>query len=163
MTSASWSIQPGETLIREDIHRRFGGNPQAGIARSGTTANVIAYSDPEKAGDNGYDFDGWDVGEEVFYYTGEGKNGDQKMDRGNRAIADHVGDEYALRLFLAIGNRPGSQTRIQRYLGQFAVDLERPYDVRTAPGADGALRKVFVFRLKPVGPVVTDNVPTRSS
>lgn len=162
MTSASWTVQPGETLVRDDIHRRFGGNPQAGISRSGSTTNVVVYSDPEKAGDNGYDFDGWDVAEEVFYYTGEGKIGDQKMDRGNRAIADHVADGYALRLFLAIGNKPGSQTRIQRYLGEFAVDPERPYEVRNAPGTDGALRKVFVFRLRPVGSVVTENVPTRT-
>lgn len=161
MTPA-WTVQPGDSLIREEIHRRFGGNSQAGIARSGTTANVIVYSDPEKAGDNGYDFDGWDGAEEAFYYTGEGKVGDQKMDRGNRAIADHVADGYALRLFLATGNKPGSQARIQRYLGQFAVDPEQPYEVRTAPGTDGAARKVFVFRLVPIGPIVTDGVPTRS-
>ncbi|WP_139334985.1 hypothetical protein [Mycobacterium sp. GA-1841] len=162
MTSASWNVQPGETLIRGDIHRVYGGNPQAGISRSGATPNVIVYSDPAKAGDNGYDFDGWDAREGVFYYTGEGKTGDQKMDRGNRAIADHCADGYALRLFLAIGNKPGSQTRIQRYLGEFEVDLERPYEIRTAPGTDGALRKVFVFRLRPVGPVVTEKVHTRA-
>lgn len=162
MTLAAWTISPGETLVREDIHCRFGGNPQAGISRSRSTTNVFVYSDPEKAGDNGYDFDGWDGAEDVFYYTGEGKLGDQKMGHGNSAIADHTADGYTLRLFLAIGNKPGSQTRIQRYLGEFAVDRERPYEIRTAPGTDGVLRKVFVFRLRPVGSVVTENVPART-
>lgn len=162
MKSASWSIQPGDNLTRDEIHRRFGGNSQAGISRSATTSNVLIYSDPKRAGDNGYDFDGWDVAQDVFYYTGEGKSGDQRMNRGNRNIADHAVDGYALRLFLAIGNKPGTQTRIHRYLGQFAVDAERPYEVRTAPGTDGAPRKVFVFRLRPVGCVLTDGIPTRS-
>ena len=68
------------------------------------------------------------------YRTGEGKTGDQVMLRGNRVIAEHQADGTALRLFVAVGNRPGSGTRIHQYVGQFAVDPERPYVVRRAPG-----------------------------
>jgi hypothetical protein len=92
------------------------------------------YSDHEKAAANGYDFDGWNESQQVYYYTGEGKTGDQVMLRGNRAIAEHQADGTALRLFVAVGNRPGSGTRIHQYVSQFAVDPERPYVVRRAPG-----------------------------
>jgi hypothetical protein len=93
------------------------------------------YSDHEKAAANGYDFDGWDAARELYYYTGEGKVGDQLMVRGNRAIADHRATGTALRLFDgAVGNKPGSDTRIHHYVGQFAVDPEEPYLTRIAPG-----------------------------
>jgi len=38
---------------------------------------VLVYSDHEKAAANGYDFDGWNASHQVYYYTGEGKVGDQ--------------------------------------------------------------------------------------
>jgi hypothetical protein len=159
MTSPTWTVQPGETLVREQIHGAYGGNPQAGISRSSSTPNVLVYSDHDKAAANGYDFDGWDQSQHVYYYTGEGKVGNQLMLRGNRAIADHQADGTALRLFVAVGNRPGSGTRIHQYVGQFAVDPEHPYVVRRAPGTDGVPRDVFVFRLLPVGPVAVGDGP----
>jgi len=154
MTSPTWTVQPGDTLIRQQIHDAFGGNPQAGISRSSTTPNVLVYSDHEKAATNGYDFDGWDESRRVYYYTGEGKIGDQEMLRGNKAIADHQADGTALRLFMAIGNKPGTGTRIHQYVGQFTLDRDLPYITRRAPGTDGVPRQVFVFRLVPAGPVI---------
>jgi hypothetical protein len=106
MTSPTWTVQPGETLVREQIHGVYGGNPKSGISRSSSTPNVLVYSDHEKAAANGYDFDGWNESQQVYYYTGEGKTGDQVMLRGNRAIAEHQADGTALRLFVAVGNRP---------------------------------------------------------
>jgi hypothetical protein len=94
--------------------------------------------------------------------TGEGKIGDQLMVRGNRAIGDHRANGTALRLFVAVGNKPGSDTRIHHYVGQFAVDPEEPYLTRIAPGTDGIPRNVFVFRLHPVGPVVIESDPQTS-
>lgn len=153
MTAPTWNLTPGQTLVREQIHGAYGGNAQAGISGSSTTPNVLVYSDHEKAAANGYDFDGWDRSGQLYYYTGEGKIGDQVMARGNRAIADHRTDGTALRLFVAIGNRPGTGTRIHHYVGEFAVDPDVPYVVRRAPGADGNPRNVFVFRLLPVGDI----------
>ena len=144
--SSSWrqAVVPGETLVREQIHGAYGGNSQAGISRSSNSPNVLVYSDHEKAADNGYDFDGWDRSLRVYYYTGEGKVGDQTLARGNRAIAEHQRDAAALRLFVAVGYRPGTGTRIHHDIGQFAVDSELPYVVRRAPGIDGVPRDVLV-------------------
>ena len=123
---------------------------------------MLVYSDHEKAAANGYDFDGWDESGQVYYYTGEGKVGDQVMARGNRSIADHQSDSTALRLFVAIGNRPGTGTRIHHYVGEFAVDSVTLYLVRSAPGTDGNPRNVFVFRLLPVGTVDMGDQPHTS-
>lgn len=156
MTSPIWTVQPGDTLIREQIHGTYGGNRQSGISGSSTTANVFVYSDHDKAAANGYDFDGWDGSRRLYFYTGEGKTGDQQMARGNKAIADHRSDSTALRLFVAVGNQPGSTTRMHRYIGEFTVDPELPYLVKVAPGTDGVPRNVFVFRLRPVAAVTVD-------
>ena len=115
------------------------------------------YSDHDKAAANGYDLDGWDQSQQVYFYTGEGKVGNQVMLRGNRAVVEHQADGTALRLFVAVGNLPGSGTRIHQYVGQFAVDPQLPYLVRRAPGIDGIPRDVFVFRQQPTGPVAVDD------
>jgi hypothetical protein len=60
MTAPTWNLQPGDILVREQIHGQCGGNPQAGISRLSSTPNVLVYSDHDKAAANGYDFDGWD-------------------------------------------------------------------------------------------------------
>ena len=160
MTAPLWSIAPGEDRIREEIHGAYGGSRQNGISRSAQTPNILVYSDHEKASRNGYDFDGWDVNHELFYYTGEGPTGDQQLTRGNKAILDHKENQLALRLFVAVGNVAGTGTRIHRYVGQFEVDPDLPYIQRTAPGADGVPRNVIVFRLMPIGETKTDVAQT---
>jgi Tfp pilus assembly protein PilX len=73
MTAPTWNLQPGDILVREQIHRQYGANPQAGISRSSSTPNVLVYSDHDKAGANGYDFNGWDAAKQFFYYTARGR------------------------------------------------------------------------------------------
>jgi len=153
--AATWNITPGETNTRQEIADLCGGDHRyRGIVPF--DGNVAIYSDHSKAGDFGYDFDGWDANHHLFFYTGEGSVGDQQLVRGNRSIADHREEDRALRLFVAVGNAAGTGTRTHRYVGQFEIDADVPYVTRTAPGQDGVPRKVLVFRLHPVGPVVTD-------
>jgi hypothetical protein len=49
MTAPTWNLQPGDILVREQIHDQYGGNPQAGISRSSSTPNVLVSSDYDKA------------------------------------------------------------------------------------------------------------------
>ena len=160
MTGPGWGIAPGEDRIRKEIHGAYGGSSQNGISVSARTPNILVYSDHEKAGQNGYDFDGWDVPGEVFYYTGEGRSGNQQFKDGNAAILDHKKRQLALRLFIAVGNVAGTKTRVHRYAGQFEIDSELPYLQRVAPGTDGAPRTVIVFRLRPIGETNSANAPT---
>ena len=93
--------------------------------------------------------------QQVHYYTREGKTGDQVMLRGNRAIAEHQADGTALRLFVAVGNRPGSGTRTsmsansqstQNVLTSFAGHLAASSSTRGASGQ----RREFVGERVPI-------------
>jgi hypothetical protein len=149
--SAGWDVPLGAVLSRAERKERFGGSTQRGIEPSTTTPNVFVYSDPAKGESYGYNFDGWSDRDQVFLYTGEGRQGDQRMTGGNRAILEHRTQGRALRLFVADGHVEGTGQRQHRYIGEFEIDEETPYAVEDAPDENGESRTVFVFRLRPVG------------
>lgn len=147
-----WMYEVGDVALRSDIHGTYGGAIYGGIESSARTPNVMIYTDPEQGTKNGYDYDGWDGNDpNVFYYTGEGRHGDQTMREGNKAIRDHESDGRALRLFEAVDEpqRPGGKR--QRYVGEFNLDPGAPYRMAPAPDAAGDRRQVIVFRLVRAG------------
>ena len=151
-----WSIEVGDELTREEISRQYGGSKFGGIEASAKTPNVFIHTDPDQAGLHGYDFDGWNEDGTVFFYTGEGRFGDQVMARGNKAISQHHESGRALRVFIANGIKEGTKgTKMQMYLGEFEVDSDSPYSIEESRDDNGDLRNVFVFRLLPVGDVKT--------
>lgn len=136
-----WSIAPGSTIERKEVHALYGGRTQGGIGPSGKTPNVLIFSDPVAGEPHGY-YDGWD--NEVFHYTGEGQRGDQQMKSGNAAILNHAKEGRPLRLFEGARN-------LVTYEGEFEVDREQPFYLTDAPETnDGPLRQVIVFRLRPL-------------
>ena len=156
MSSANndWDLKPGEFLTREKRRERFGGALYGGIEPSAKSNNIFIYSDPSRGENYGYKFDGWNSDKSIYLYTGEGRLGDQELKDGNRAIANHVEDGRALRLFVAAGEVDGnSKAKNQMYVGEFSLDAELPYYIAEAPDFEGEIRTVFVFRLKPVGSV----------
>lgn len=150
----AWTVSVGETLGRRERMERFGGALYGGIEPSRSSPNVFVYSDPHAGTAYGYHYDGWSADGSVFFYTGEGRLGDQQLKSGNAAILHHEAEGRALRLFVADGTEPGSATRIQRYVGRFRVDADEPYLIAEAPDAEGNARTVLVFRLLPVGDVL---------
>ncbi|MEV4835240.1 hypothetical protein AB0K05_11995 [Nonomuraea sp. NPDC049486] len=149
-------LKPGEIRTRGQLAPIFGGSPQGGICPSGTTPNVLLYSDPKVGELRGY-YDGWlaEVDERglVFEYTGHGES-DQTFEgqhgRGNRAVLHHFDDGRALQVFKAVGVVPGTGTKRHRYLGRFELDEVKPYVVRQVPNSKGMMRRVIVFRLRPI-------------
>jgi 5-methylcytosine-specific restriction protein A len=77
----------------------------------------------------------------TFWYTGEGRNGDMRMIKGNFAIRNSAAKGKQLHLF--------EQTRkgFVQYLGEF-VYLDHHED--RAPDSAGDLRKVIVFELEAI-------------
>ncbi len=149
MASSEWDLKPGDTLSRADRKDRFGGSLQGGIAHSAKTPNVFIYTDPGAGTEHGYE-DHWDPGGDIFYYTGEGQEGDQRFDKppwGNAAVRDHKKTGRAIRLFEAAGTKPGSDEVIQRYAGRFETDDAAPYTIQHGPDRNGVEREVIVFRL----------------
>lgn len=149
---SDWTLMPGDVTTRREVADAYGGATQGGIQPSARTQNVFVYVDPTAGEQHGYAFDGW-ADDGAFYYSGEGQVGDQVLTKGNAAIANHVADGRALRVFEAVGSGPGGKR--QRYLGEFAVDPADPYRTETGPDRNGNPRAVLVFRLIPHGAVET--------
>lgn len=140
--SDTWDISPGSIVRRVELHDRFGGGRQGGIANSRRSPNVLIFSDPDVGEQHGYQ-DRW-VNDE-YHYVGEGQVGDQTMDRGNGAILRHEADGRALRLFWGVRG-------MVQYAGEFELSQPEPWYERNAKetGSDRQ-RKVIVFRLRPLG------------
>ncbi|MFC9243228.1 restriction endonuclease [Streptomyces sp. NPDC057136] len=135
----SWDLEPGNVIERKQLHVKFGGRTQGGIGPSARTPNVMIFTDPIAGEKHGY-YDGW-MSDGLFHYSGEGQAGDQRMLSGNASILNHRAEGRALRVF------EGARGHVT-YLGEFTV--EGWYEADAPETGDGPLRKVIVFRLRPL-------------
>ncbi|WP_078596325.1 HNH endonuclease [Evansella clarkii] len=89
-------FKPGKVYRRRSIHEKYGGQNQSGISTPRSFPFIMIFT-----GDSGEEYgykDGWqDNG--VFYYTGEGQEGDMNFNKGNKAIRDHVENGKDIYLF----------------------------------------------------------------
>lgn len=92
----------------------------------------------------------------TFHLSGAGMHGDQEMTRGNLALLRHKEQGRAVHLFHQLRRHSDEPGRLYRHLGRFEVDAEQPYYVADAADANGHMRTVIVFRLRPVGATVPD-------
>ena len=99
----------GQLYRRTDLHRRFGGQKQGGISTPATHSFLMLFTG-EQGQQYGYK-DGW-TEDGVFFYTGEGQEGDMPFVRGNKAIRDHTADGKDIHLFAYV-----SRGQV-RYVGQ---------------------------------------------
>ncbi len=138
----AWDLKPGDTIERKQLHQRFGGRTQGGIGPSAKSPNVMVFTDPVAGEKHGY-YDGW-MPDGYFHYSGEGQYGDQRMISGNASILNHKVEGRALRVF------KGARGLVT-YLGEFEIAADDPYYEADAPETnDGPIRKVIVFRLRPI-------------
>jgi hypothetical protein len=146
MPTDIWSLRPGDTITRKQLHEQFGGRTQGGISPSKGSPNVFLFTDLEVGPLHGY-FDGLHEGDDCFHYYGEGQYGDQRMVSGNASVLRHRQEGRHLRLFEVVRGKE----RLVQYLGEYELDSARPYFETDAPETGGgAIRKVFVFRLRPI-------------
>lgn len=126
---------------RRDVHDRFGGNPQSGIAPSSIVPAIFLFT-----GDTGLKFGYRDSPEALDYcdYVGEGQVGDMSFTGGNRAVRDHARDGRSLHLFRSLGK--GKQ---HRYLGEFSL---AGFSWNEGRDRNEDLRKIIVFHLARVQP-----------
>lgn len=125
----------GEVYRRRDLHLAYGGQWQGGISTPSDSPLIFLFT-----GDSGHQYgyrDGYrDDG--TYWYTGEGQEGDMRMERGNQAIRDHEKNGKALHLFESIGEG------MVRYLGE-AIYLDHHEEV--TPDRNGNPRRAIVFEL----------------
>ncbi|MFJ6776706.1 restriction endonuclease, partial [Kitasatospora sp. NPDC091257] len=140
--------EPGEAMPRSELHAMYGGNRQSGISISAQAGMIHLFSDPIHVENYGMP-DGLDE-EGIYLYTGAGQKGDQTLTQGNRALLTHK--DANRDVFIWRREKQGAY----RCVGQFEVDQEQPFISTDAFDADGELRTVIVFRLRPVGELAAD-------
>lgn len=87
---------PKQLYKRSEIHNRYGGNRQGGIAPSAKFPYIFIFSGKSGA-QYGYK-DGWD-NPNIFSYTGEGQKGDMRFIKGNLALREHLNNGKRVFLF----------------------------------------------------------------
>ncbi len=130
----------GEEYTREEISKKYGGQIQRGIVTPKDKPFIILFSTP-KGEQYGYS-DGWHDG--IFYYTGEGQTGDQKIEKGNKAIAESEGKKDILLLELSKGTGNGRGRNKYRFTGIMQCI---GYHEDTLPDRNKNNRSVIVFEL----------------
>jgi hypothetical protein len=134
-------VETVRPLYRRELHAAVGGQTQSGISPSAKERVILLFSDPVSGPEHGY-IDNWQA-DGFYHYTGEGQRGDQVMMRGNKAIRDHTLSERELHLFQAAG-----KSKPITYIGEF--HHEDHYDADAPETGGGPIRKVIIFRLKPL-------------
>lgn len=132
----------GIPVRRSRIHDKLGGNRQSGISPNNTTGKIFLFSTPHKGRVNGYT-DGWGP-DGFYYYSGEGRQGDQGIKKGNRSVLHHAEEGVTLHLFKSV------ESGVVQHVGEFAVHKSAPYYWTDALDMDGEMRSMIVFRLVPV-------------
>jgi hypothetical protein len=135
-----FDLAPGATILRKDLHARWGGRTQGGISPSRSTASIFIFWEPAVGEKHGY-YDEF-RGDGHFYYTGAGQYGDQRMRDANLALLNHQQGGRRVHLFAGAGGQV-------EYVGELELDAEEPYYETEAPETDdGPLRRVYVFNFR---------------
>jgi hypothetical protein len=138
----SWEIREGDELTRREVHRGCGGQERGGISTPRSSSNILLFA---TKGGQQYGYRDGLHSDGSFTYTGEGREGDQVFVRGNAALLHHRERKKTLRLF-----RETKESWV-RYLGEYFLDGERPYQFEDAPDRNNTMRRVIVFRLHRAG------------
>ena len=142
-------FEPGRIYNRRrDLHGEYGGQRQGGISTPADYDLIFLFTS-ESGSEYGYKDEFRPDG--IFWYTGEGQEGDMEMTRGNRALRDHQEDGKDLHLFEALGEGQ------VRYIGK-ALCLGHHWEDR--PDVHGDMRRAIVFELavEPTGDSGADGV-----
>lgn len=125
----------GNEYRRRDIHAKYGGQRQGGICTPAKFPLIFIFTG--KTGNQYGYIDGWQS-PDVFYYTGEGQEGDMAFNHGNLAIRDHVINSEDLHLFENL------KKGFVKYIGQMICI---GYHVQISPDFKGNNRNAIIFEL----------------
>jgi len=152
-------LKYGDVLSNREISRIFGVCAQRGIRYSGSLNDgirhvvliTVLHKSPEENIRNPYNDK---LKGDFLFYTGEGRVGNQKMERGNLALKKQITDGFPI--FVFEKKTPGRYI----FLGQYNV-LSAHLEIQ--PDIKGQRRKVFVYKLKRVSAAVSLNAVGKPS
>jgi hypothetical protein len=143
MTLQEWPILRGQTLKRTELHSLVGGAQQWGITSYQNGLGVLIFANPLSSRRYGYDKWEGQKPSGVFDYTGQGRFGDQNIEKGaNRTLLATQRTKKPIRLFVV------NKTDVT-YLGKYKL-ADDPFRYEFAPDESGLSRRVVVFSLVPV-------------
>lgn len=128
----------GQEYRRRDLHDQFGGQRQGGISTPADQSIILLFT-----GNSGEQYgytDGW-TNDGLFFYVGEGQQGDMNFIRGNAAIRDHISQGKDLHLFAY--TRKGHVC----YVDQMICT---GYHYADGPDGSGNTRQRIIFELAPL-------------
>lgn len=125
----------GNEYRRRDIHAKYGGQQQGGICTPARFPLIFIFTG--KSGNQFGYVDDWQSSN-VFYYTGEGQEGDMTFTHGNLAIRDHVKSGEDLHLF------ENMKKGFVKYIRQMICI---GYHTQISPDIKGNDRTAIIFEL----------------
>lgn len=141
----------GQVYVRKQIHSMLGGQEQGGISTPRSAPCVLLFRKQQASGyaqDDGWQLDGF------YHFSGQGQSFDMQMKRGNKAVRDHLEEGKVLMVFESVRPKEGLY-RFQgfmNYVDYYHKDKD----------ASGNKRRVFVFRLAPIGVYPSSQLPRQN-
>jgi 5-methylcytosine-specific restriction enzyme A len=123
---------------RTDIHDKYGGQRMSGISTPKDSPFIFLFTG-EEGKKYGY-VDGW-KSEYSYIFSGEGQEGDQEFNHGNKAISHHVDDGKDIILF------EKTDQGKYRLIDFFEYDSHYFED---GPDVNNSIRRTIKFKLSPV-------------
>ncbi|MEM0007047.1 MAG: YDG/SRA domain-containing protein [Candidatus Bathyarchaeia archaeon] len=144
----------GDILSNREISRIFDVCAQRGIRYNGSLQKgirhivliTVLHKTPEESLRNPYNDR---LEDDILLYIGEGRAGNQKMERGNLALKRQMTEGYPI--FVFEKKSPGKYMFLGRY-NVLSVNVEIQPDIK------GQSREVFVYKLKRASTSVSLNV-----
>ena len=127
---------PNKDYLRQDLHFNFSGSDQKGIVNL-SKHNAIFLINSPKGKNFGYS-DGWSNGK--YFLSGEGVEGDQKLTRGNKSLAESINSNKRIFLFEPIRDRKPYTHRLITELSCIDYDYSTEFDKQSQ-----TKRKMFKF------------------
>tara|TARA_Y100001970_G_C14107613_1_gene789054 strand:- start:30 stop:1250 length:1221 start_codon:yes stop_codon:yes gene_type:complete len=132
-------FEKGKTYKRSELHDNYGGDRQKGITNCVDYPIIFLFSNPSKKQDLYID----KKNDKLFYYSGEGVNGDMTMTKGNKSVWNHEENNKKLHLFES--TKKTKSDGFWKYIGEMKlVDLE----MYKSKDKKGFTRESFQFVLE---------------
>ncbi len=134
------NFDPDSDYVRQEIHQKFGGNPQKGISAPADWDVVFVFTGPSG---KEYGYDDAFLADGTLEYFGEGRTGDMEFteNNGNTKIRDHKSRGLSLHVF-----EQADQSGVVSYHGEYEYEN---HDWVDAPDENDNDRKAIRFRLSP--------------
>lgn len=129
-------------LSGSDLYKYFQCANEGGMRYSSKTDTLLLITKSGSASSFGKQFydDKWDEAHSRFYFTGEGRIGDQKLTRQNKRLAEYLTNTTRLLLF--------EQNATNSYIFHGEVVLDGEVEKNRQLDSNGQMRLVYIFPLK---------------